>query len=79
MLLQKPLTFTDRPKEDFAYAKEIIKSFGVIEEVLNWCKSELVAEWRWQLIEVSSNSRPGRYCFFFDNERDYLVFILKWG
>jgi hypothetical protein len=46
---------------------------------LDWCKEELTADWRWQLIEVSSDRRPGRYCFLFDSERDYLAFVMKWS
>jgi hypothetical protein len=64
-------------QDGFRYAKEIIKPFGAIESVLDWSKQELVGEWRWQLIEVSSERRPGRYIFYFDSERDYLAFILK--
>ena len=73
-----PMTWV-RDRESFNYAHEIIKEFGVIETVLNWCKSELRNEWRWQLIEMSSDIKPGRYCFFFDDERDYLVFVMKWA
>jgi hypothetical protein len=47
--------------------------------VLNWCKSELRGDWRWQLLEMSSDIKPGRYCFFFDDERDYLAFLMKWS
>jgi hypothetical protein len=51
----------------------------VLESVLDWCKEELSAEWRWQLAEVSSDHRPGRYIFYFDSERDYLAFVMKWS
>jgi hypothetical protein len=68
-----------RDRNSFHHAVEIVKAFGVIETVLNWCKSELLGEWRWQLIEMSSDIKPGRYCFFFDNERDYLAFVMKWS
>lgn len=64
-------------QDAFSYAKEITKPFGAIESVLDWAKQELVGEWRWQLIEVSSERRPGRYIFYFNSERDYLAFILK--
>jgi hypothetical protein len=69
----------NRDRESFNHAQEIVKSFGVIETVLDWCKSELEHDWRWQLIEISSDRKPGRYCFFFDNERDYLAFVMKWS
>lgn len=68
-----------RDRESFRHAHEIVKPFGVIETVLAWCKSELQHDWRWQLIEMSSDIKPGRYCFFFDNERDYLAFVMKWA
>jgi hypothetical protein len=76
-LLKSPMTYA-RNRDSFNHVQEIIKPFGVIETVLSWCKSELRGEWRWQLIEVSSDIKPGRYCFFFDDERDYLAFVMKW-
>jgi hypothetical protein len=76
MLQDKPLF---REKTSFAHATEIIKPFGVLESVLDWCKSELMDDWRWQLVEMSSDIKPGRYIFYFDDERDYLAFVLKWS
>jgi hypothetical protein len=77
-LLKSPLAYA-RDKDSFGYAKEIAKQFGVLESVLDWCKEELSAEWRWQLVEVSSDHRPGRYIFYFDSERDCLAFTMKWS
>ena len=74
-IFKQPLDFRDR--ESFTFAKEIVKPFGEIERVLEWTKQELVGEWRWQLIEISSERRPGRYIFYFESERDYLAFLLK--
>ena len=68
-----------RDRDSFDHAHEIIKPFGVIEQVLDWCKSELAGDWRWQLLEISSDRKPGRYIFYFDDERDYLVFVMKWA
>ena len=68
-----------RDKDSFDHAHEIVKPFGVIEHVLNWCKIELRGEWRWQLLEMSSDIKPGRYIFYFDDERDYLAFLMKWS
>ena len=77
-LLKSPMQYI-RDRDSFRHAQEITKSFGVLESVLDWCKEELSAEWRWQLIEVSSDHRPGRYIFYFDSERDYLAFVMKWS
>lgn len=75
-LFDRSLTGADHV--GFPFAREIRKPHGVIELVLEWCKSELTAEWRWQLIDVSSMFSQGRYCFFFDSERDLLAFTMKW-
>jgi hypothetical protein len=74
-----PLNQWMRDRNSFNHAREIEKPFGVIETVLNWCKSELQGDWRWQLIEMSSDIKPGRYCFFFDDEKDYCAFLMKWA
>ena len=76
-LLTSPMEYM-RDKDSFSYAQEIAKPFGVLEQVLDWCKEELVGEWRWQLIDVSTDRRPGRYCFFFDSERDCIAFTMRW-
>jgi hypothetical protein len=73
-----PMTWM-RDKDSFNHATEIVKPFGVIERVLDWCKSELAGDWRWQLLEISSDIKPGRYIFYFDDERDYLAFLMKWA
>ena len=77
-LLKSPMSYI-RDKDSFRHAQEIAKPFGVLEHVLDWCKEELSAEFRWQLIEVSSDRRPSRYIFYFDSERDYLAFVMKWS
>ena len=66
-----------RERGGFNFAYEIVKPFGAIEGILDWAKEELSGDWRWQLIELSSERKPGRYIFYFDSERDYLSFILK--
>jgi hypothetical protein len=76
-LLKSPISQRDR--NSFNHIQEISKPFGVLESVLDWCKEELTSEWRWQLIEVSSDRRPGRYIFYFDSERDCLAFTMKWS
>ena len=68
-----------RDKDSFDHAYEIQKPFGIIEPILEWSKAELTGEWRWQLVELSSQTRPGRYIFYFDDERDYFAFVLKWS
>lgn len=68
-----------RSRESFLYTREITKPFGELDRVLAWSKTELVGDWRWQLIDVSSDHRPGRYIFYFDLERDFFAFTLQWA
>jgi len=70
--------FEIRLSDSFNFAREIHKPFGELDRVLAWCKTELTGEWRWQLVDVSTDKRPGRYIFYFDSERDYFAFTLYW-
>jgi hypothetical protein len=67
-----------RSRDSFAHAREVVKPWGGLEPILAWCKTELEGDWRWQLIDMSSDIRPGRYIFYFDSDRDCLAFTLKW-
>ena len=64
--------------ESFNHAKEISRPFGQIDPIIDWCKSEMTGEWRWQVIDTSSDRRPGRYIFYFDSDRDAAAFTLFW-
>jgi hypothetical protein len=68
-----------RQGESFRHARQIIKPYGELDKILAWCRSQLSDEWRWQLLEMSSETRPGRYIFYFDSERDYVAFLLHWS
>jgi hypothetical protein len=77
--IDKHSEYHTRDRESFNHAYEITKPYGKIDPILDWAKSELAGEWRWQLVELSSSARPGRYIFYFDSERDYLAFVLRWS
>ena len=68
-----------RPKESFKHSVEIHQPFGGLDSVIAWCKETIDQEWRWQLVQVSTDHTDGRYIFYFDSERDYCAFLLKWG
>jgi hypothetical protein len=72
-------TVADRIATSFPYHREITKPFGEIDTVIAWSKNELTGAWRWRLVDPSSDIRPGRYEFFFDSDRDYCAFTLKWA
>ena len=73
------LDYQIRDKDSFAYAQEITKPFGALDPVIRWCKEELQEDWRWQMVEMSNDQRPGRYIFYFDSEKDCCAFTLKWA
>ena len=77
MQLQQPIG-TIRLGESFTHAQEIARPFGQIDRVIEWCKTELIGEWRWQVVTTSSDRAPGRYIFYFDSDRDAAAFALFW-
>jgi hypothetical protein len=80
-LTKKPNTFSFeiRSAESFNHAIRISKPFGSIDRIIEWSKSEMTDEWRWQLVRTSSNAEWGEYIFFFDSEADYLAFVMKFA
>jgi hypothetical protein len=68
-----------RESDSFAYSHEVVQPFGVLDRMIDWCKNQLTGDWRWQLIEISTDQRPGRYVFYFDTERDCVAFLLQWS
>ena len=78
MQLQQPIG-TIRLGESFSHAQEIARPFGQIDRVIEWCKTELVGDWRWQVVTTSSDRAPGRYIFYFDSDRDAAAFALFWS
>ena len=77
MQLQQPHG-SIRLGESFNHAREISRPFGQIDRIIDWCKTELVDEWRWQVVATSSDRTPGRYIFYFDSDRDAAAFALFW-
>ena len=78
MQLQQPHG-TIRLGESFHNAQEIARPFGQIDRIIEWCKTELVGDWRWQVVTTSSDRAPGRYIFYFDSDRDAAAFALFWS
>lgn len=65
--------------DSFRYAVEVHKPHGVLDQVLDWCRHEITDPgWRWQMVTSSGRDEQGRYIFFFNNEQDYFMFVLKW-
>jgi hypothetical protein len=67
-----------RDKDSFRHIREINKPFGVLDRVIDWCRTECTGDWRWRLVDCSSDVRPGLYIFYFDSDRDCAAFSLQW-
>jgi multisubunit Na+/H+ antiporter MnhE subunit len=79
-LIQEQTPFEHyRDGTSFQFQREITRPFGDLDDILAWCKAELQGDWRWQLIDVSTDLRPGTYKFYFDSERDCVAFVLQWS
>ena len=65
--------------EAFRYALEINQPFGRLDDVLYWCKTSMQQDdWRCQIVRSSSDILSGRYIFYFNNDKDFCAFKLKW-
>jgi hypothetical protein len=74
-----PPTVGELTESGFAFKKEIQRQMGSLDPVIEWCKNELEPSWRWDIIDMSGSNSPGRYAFYFNNEKDFLAFLLKWS
>jgi hypothetical protein len=63
----------------FTHAKPIEKPMGVVDQIIDWCKTETLGDWRWQVLTVSTVTHMGEYIFYFESERDCMAFIMKWA
>lgn len=68
-----------RAADTFLHCVTCVRPWGVLESVLCWCQQECTSEWRWRLIEMPTDRRPGTYDFYFDSERDAVAFSLQWS
>lgn len=50
--------------------------YGKLEEVMNWCRINCSEWWLDENVELNTNN--SNYKFYFKNDRDLLLFSLKW-
>lgn len=68
----------DRSAESFNHAQRTYQPFGELDPVIAWCKQNLSADWRWQMISMPNDRDPGEYIFYFDSKEDYFLFTMRW-
>jgi hypothetical protein len=66
-----------RGAASFKHSIQLDKPYGWLDTAVHWCKTELTSEWRWHIVRMSSDQYPGIYIFYFDSDRDYCAFCMK--
>jgi hypothetical protein len=54
----------------------VSKPFGWLDPALDWCRREVGQEWKWQLIESSTDQAHGVYRFYFSSLQDFVAFTM---
>ena len=49
--------------------------FGDLGDIVRWCQFNTSGDWRYE-IEDTAGIKPGSYKFYFDDEKDYINFML---
>jgi hypothetical protein len=57
------------------YKTEVDVEFGSLKEIVQWCQYNCERDWHYDMINIPGTS-PGRYEFQFDDEKDFVKFIM---
>lgn len=71
-------TWFDETFENYPYSAITDQEWGHLDNVLTWVNMTLTGDYRWRIYDPSGPNNPGKYQFYFDNEQDYMLFLLKW-
>lgn len=64
-----------------AYSTTIDLPYGELKRVMEWCKSNCVADWKFSpggdaRHIAETHNRNEEYKFYFESERDYVAFLV---
>lgn len=71
-------TWFDETVNSYPYTTITEQKWGQLDILLNWADQSLTGNYRWWIQEMAGKYTPGKYQFYFDNEQDYMLFLLKW-
>jgi len=57
------------------YTIEIDIKFGQLASIMHWCETQCIGNWRYDIVDMAG-LLPGKYTFHFDNQADYVNFVL---
>ena len=72
-------TWFDETYETYPYSAIISLEWGQLDSILTWVKLSLTGDYCWRIYEPSVPGTPGKYQFYFKDEQDYVLFLLKWN
>jgi hypothetical protein len=74
----QPTWMLERNSSSFQHIIDIHLNYGTLQEVLKWCQSNLKSGWAYNPANKYAVSYGTVYNFYFDNEKDASVFVLRW-
>lgn len=71
--------YNDTIRTKYDHSADVRIKFGELQTVMDWCDKNCAGVWWFQDPEWASGSQDAQWRFSFDNERDCLLFVLKWN
>lgn len=59
-----------------AFRTDIQLPYGHLGEVVEWCRNNCVSEWKFHEHHNTVDTFDPEYTFYFENERDYVAFLI---
>lgn len=59
-----------------AYKTSLSIPYGELKNVISWCQHNCQSDWRFQEDMNSTDNFSLHYDFFFEDEKDYVAFII---
>lgn len=57
------------------YRAQVGIPYGHLSEMIQWCTDYCQSNWKYQVLDYGGKD-PGNYEFIFDDERDYVQFLM---
>lgn len=59
-----------------AYKTSLSIPYGQLKDVISWCQTNCQEDWRFQETTNNIDPRLLHYDFYFENEKDYVAFLI---
>lgn len=60
---------------DDAFKTDIDIQFGGLSSMVGWCQTNCGGDWSYKVIDYAGID-PGKYQFNFENQKDYINFVI---